>query len=1685
MNKKRYLLVLLLCSFCQSACLAGVFGIDNFNDGFRDGTKWSLPDFSNLGGQFLETNSRLTFNSLSGGARASCTWLAPMPAGSNWMVSCDVAIVGPPATSRSWWKLWITRVAPFEPDRVWFALQQWEGATYDFRGVINAVDAVTNTAPASLLQSTLRLKYLGRDNIISAEFKEPGTTNFIALPNFGLASWDIGGSTTFAIKLEAYSDVPVLLGQMTADNFEVAPFVGVPVTAPEIVSPPTSRTVAVGSAVDLRASVSGFPSSYQWLQDGTPVPGGTNSSLRLTNVRTNQSGVYSVIASNSFGQVASQPALLTVLPPLRATRYSVQEGLEQGSLNPIQSWLESSGIPVDITPHLSLPITNKVLLLPCLIADLPVWPGHPDATNVQDFVRRGGLLIAMGGTATFLNRVFGFSLAIAEDRGVYSRTEQSFATPFLYGRQHLSNLNHNPYEQRPPCAMGIVSSSLPIGAREIYRDEADLSFLTIIPYGDGNIVVMDWDSYGVYPLMPADDGWYETFDLALALRAGVSPIAPRITRDLEDQSPLEASDLTLTVGVAGTGPIAARWFKNGDLIAGASTSPLTLHSVSSKDSGDYRVVITNSAGAVTSRVAKVEVRATKGRVGMLANSYSTNLARSIESAGFTPLIITSMADYDLTRLDLLMIDNWNSFSFPDVEARSAEIREWTANGGKLILHGSASFLAEPLQFAPGCDEMTFISSPDNLIVDGPYGSLPRDLPPGRWHYYSTVALPSVPTRALPVFGIGCGPNLLAFSYGLGLGSVYYCSIDFPSFVSWEETGVYANLYVPNLLAHAMHFTSSGAPILLNQKTNASILPLRSVQFFAAVNGGGPLSYQWYHDGAAIEGATNAAFRIENATTNDSGQYSVSASNPFGTITEELGSVAVVDPIPFRLLALLESNPQTVSDNLSGSPYGGIAVSTDQVFYSGSTGAVRFPAFPLGPGTSAARYYGVVSDLRTEKVYTLGGSNGPATSSTDVITSLLELDQNGGLTLDRVDFSKPLRLDGFNGLFAANGAVVLAFRENVYRIDLPSGQVTGLGAVPSLAPNQCFNSVSSGIAEAFSNSVYLVYVAEPGRIVRTDVTSGITTTLASFADGRDICSFTVSPRLGRWFFHGSGSSAGLGSAMALFDSPPRVLTALTNRVIKEDTMAGPITFNVQDLDTPPNKLLVSAQSSNPDLLPPSGLISGGTNFVRTLALKPAANQFGTSVVTIVVTDALGQTTNVNFTLTVTPVNDPPSFSPGSDITVFEDSGPLSFPHWAANISPGPAESDQMVRFVITNDNASLFTAGPAISPDGTLTFTPAANANGIAVVSVVLRDNGGTADGGSDSSGQKVFRISIRPVNDAPIALGENYTIAEDTTLAVTLKGTDIDGDALAFKVQSLPKHGELMGTGSALTYRPDTNFFGLDFFTFSASDWALDSAEARIEITVTPVNDAPVAVISFSPAVRLLPDSLRSVVISRNSSNAPVTLDGRGSYDVDGDPLQFTWSDRDRNVILATIPLVTNSFDVGVSAIRLEVNDGQATGFADEIIEVIRADQAVRLVADFVAKAGLADNRKSQLVEILGEAAASFTEGDRTGGIHSLQAFQKKVQMFVAPPLAEILTNAARLIISSQSPVPRLVRCGHGDGDNLRFTFECESGWKYMLQSSSDLMDWVVEREVVEANGLIELSVPISSPVLFYRVVPR
>jgi hypothetical protein len=203
---------------------------------------------------------------------------------------------------------------------------------------------------------------------------------------------------------------------------------------------------------------------------------------------------------------------------------------------------------------------------------------------------------------------------------------------------------------------------------------------------------------------------------------------------------------------------------------------------------------------------------------------------------------------------------------------------------------------------------------------------------------------------------------------------------------------------------------------------------------------------------------------------------------------------------------------------------------------------------------------------------------------------------------------------------------------------------------------------------------------------------------------------------------------------------------------------------------------------------NGQVSLGTNGDITFTPAPAFNGQASFEYTVCDNGSPSECSEMIAIVNVTAnqVNDAPGFTAGASQTVAEDSGPHRIPGWATGISAGPAdESDQRLTFEVTNNtNTSLFATQPSVASNGTLRYALAADKNGSADVTVRLEDNGGTANGGADTSAEQTFTINVSAVNDAPIVsnLRGDGAVKEGDVKTYTFHIADVDSSTFSASV---------------------------------------------------------------------------------------------------------------------------------------------------------------------------------------------------------------------------------------------------------------------------------------------------------------
>lgn len=261
--------------------------------------------------------------------------------------------------------------------------------------------------------------------------------------------------------------------------------------------------------------------------------------------------------------------------------------------------------------------------------------------------------------------------------------------------------------------------------------------------------------------------------------------------------------------------------------------------------------------------------------------------------------------------------------------------------------------------------------------------------------------------------------------------------------------------------------------------------------------------------------------------------------------------------------------------------------------------------------------------------------------------------------------------------------------------------------------------------------------------------------------------------------------------------------------------------------------------------------------------PEANYAGTD--TIEVTFERGPRTVVGTAnITITPVNDAPTAAADSFAANFGAS--ITIAHSTLLMNDTDIDSTELsVSGVIEGEHGSALMDGDSII------FTPEANFQGAATFQYVL------TDGGTTTAGTVTVTVGT---NNAPVAVNDTTTVAEDATLNVaasTLVSNDTDADSQTLAIASVsnPTNGTVSLLGSNVRFVPTANFFGAATFEYSVTDGAASST-GTVTVTVTAVNDTPSASSDVATTTEDTSVEIAEATLTANDS------------DIDEDTLQIT-----------------------------------------------------------------------------------------------------------------------------------------------------------------------------------------------------
>ncbi|MBE2197677.1 MAG: tandem-95 repeat protein [Anaerolinea sp.] len=356
------------------------------------------------------------------------------------------------------------------------------------------------------------------------------------------------------------------------------------------------------------------------------------------------------------------------------------------------------------------------------------------------------------------------------------------------------------------------------------------------------------------------------------------------------------------------------------------------------------------------------------------------------------------------------------------------------------------------------------------------------------------------------------------------------------------------------------------------------------------------------------------------------------------------------------------------------------------------------------------------------------------------------------------------------------------------------------------------NVLANDSDVENDPLTVVSVTAPGNgVAAINVDNSITYTPTTNFNGSDSFAYTISDGNG-----GADTATVTINVTAQNDAPVAVAdnvttaedTAVTLNVLANDSDVDGDTLTVTNVTTPTYGAVVI----NPD---------------STVTYTPLLNYNGLDSFSYTVSDGQGGSAVALVTITITPVNDAP-LALDDSVTTAEDT--------AVTIDVLSNDSDVDGDVLTVVSVTQPVNGSVVINLDNTLTYTPAADFNGVDSFSYTISDGAANA--------VAAVTITVSPVNDAPAAVDDVVTTPEDTavTIAVLANDSDVDGDPLVIDSITQPANGSaVINPDNTITYTPAADYHGLDSFSYTVSDGQGGSDTAVVSITITPVNDDPAA----------------------------------------------------------------------------------------------------------------------------------------------------------------------------------------------------------------------------------------------------
>lgn len=382
-----------------------------------------------------------------------------------------------------------------------------------------------------------------------------------------------------------------------------------PAVAPVVTNMPPSRTVNYGGYLSIIPSISGTqPMTLQWKKDGVAVPNATSSSYSKDGVTTADSGEYTLTATNSVGMVTSEAVTVTITQAVAPVITNVPPSI-----------IVNYGDYLSINPSVSgtQPMTYQ-------------WKkeGVAVPNGASSSYSKSGATTADSGQ---------YTLTVTNSAGTVTSTAalvtiNSAIAPQITGMPAVTVINSGENLNIAPTITGTGPMTY-----VWEKDGAIVPGAVSASYTKGSATTVDSGQYTVTVTNLA--GTVTSSATLVTVNSAVAPLILNLPTAL---TLAYGSSLNLSPIVSGTQPMTYQWKKDGLALASGAAISYSKNYVTTDDSGQYTLSITNSVGTVTSATVFVTVNsalspAIYGLPTTVTIDYGNSLSLYATVAGTQPM----------------------------------------------------------------------------------------------------------------------------------------------------------------------------------------------------------------------------------------------------------------------------------------------------------------------------------------------------------------------------------------------------------------------------------------------------------------------------------------------------------------------------------------------------------------------------------------------------------------------------------------------------------------------------------------------------------------------------------------------------------------------------------------------------------------------------------------------------------------------------------------------------------------------------------------------------------------------------------------------------------------------------------------------------------------------------------------